>query len=301
MKLNYSLLEKLYRIEHESQEEGPMQTFIINFCSKIPNVHIELDSFRNLFITRNTNNLEFVPCIVAHTDCVYSHSEKNIIYDGTFIYGEDPKTGYYLSLGMDDSNGIYAALTLLQLHHDIKICFTVEEEVGFIGAKDACVNINFFKNVSYLIQADRHGGNDLITETNGIYSASKKWLNEITPLLKKYKYKEAIGTGTDIGVMARTLHISGVNISCGYYSEHTNQEYTVVDELLNCVQFMHKILLTVPLNCVYDISASSPSYSTFKYYDENDCLPCDTCTHMDCLNCNKFNDSYSFGETAGRY
>ena len=311
MKLDLNLLKRLLVIEHPSKYEWPMLSFIINECYKIKNLEFQMDEYANIFITKNTTNPEYYPCVVAHTDEVLSHKNKEVVIKNGIITGRDRLTGKRIGLGMDDANGVCCALQLLKVIPNLKVCFTTEEEVGYNGADCASENLDFFYNVSYLIQADRRGNSDLITYTNFIYSASEDWLQEVTPIMAKFKYSEQTGVGTDIGVLAEKLEISGVNISCGYSKEHTDKEFTVIKDLQNCLNFMECILKTVPCNRSYEIKIDYRAYNTYypsskskltyndnlyyqdpynniyDTYDEaNDWETwCRECKQMDCMHC----------------
>ena len=319
MKLDLNLLKRLLVIKHPSKYEWPMLSFIINECYRIKNLEFQMDDFANIFITKNTNNPEYYPCVVAHTDEVLAHKNKEVVIKNGKIKGRDRLTGKRIGLGMDDANGICCALQLLKVIPDLKVCFTTEEEIGFNGADCAADNLDFFYNVSYLIQADRRGSSDLITYTNFIYSASEEWLEEATPIMAKYGYSEQAGIGTDIGVLAEKLQISGVNISCGYNKEHTDQEYTVIKDLENCLNFMEALLLNIPCERSYEIKINYKAYNTyypsykskfnsynrlydggFDPYDDDWDYPetgpkesepedwenwCRTCKTMDCMHC----------------
>ena len=272
MKLDLHLLKRLLVIDHPSKQEWPMISFIINECYKIKGLEFHMDEYCNIFITKNTTNPEYYPCVVSHMDCVLAHSNKDIVIKNGVIRGKDRLTGKRIGLGMDDANGICCALQLLKVIPDLKLCFTTEEEVGFLGADCAAENLDFFYNVSYLIQADRRGKSDLITYTNGIYSASNEWLEEATAVMAAYNYTEQTGIGTDIGVLAEKLQISGVNISCGYSKEHTDQEETVIKDLQNCLNFMEALLLTVPCNRQYEIKIDYLPYNRnyYSFYPRED-------------------------------
>ena len=310
MKLDLKLLKRLLVIDHPSKQEWPMISFIMNECYRIGNLEFEMDSYANIFIKKNTTNPEFYPCVVAHMDCVKPHSKKEVKIKNGKIFGRNPVSGKQIGLGMDDANGICVALQLLKVIPNLKVCFTTEEECGFLGAEAASDNIDFFCDVSYFIQADRHGKSDLITYTNCIYATSELWLQEITPIMAKYKYSEEYGIGTDIGVLAETLQLSAVNVSCGYYREHTDSEYTVISELENCLNFIEEIINTVPVDKQYEIVIDykaynryygtrwdfEPDYSSYgskpKLIGNNDYprewdddLPCSKCKDFDCMNC----------------
>ena len=163
-----------------------------------------------------------------------------------------------------------------------------------------------------MIQADRRGNFDLITHTNGIYSAADTFLEEITGVMAKYGYSEAHGIGTDVGVLAERLQVSGVNVSCGYSKEHTDKEYTVIDDLQNCLNFIEEVIRTVPLDKQYEIHIDYKPYTYFNTgtkklsngaswtndylnygsdalggpsEDENEFYWCNRCKDFDCMNC----------------
>lgn len=298
MKLDLNLLKRLLVIDHPSKKEWPMLSAIINECYKIGNLEFEMDDYANIFITKNTSNPDYYVGVIAHTDCVLPHANKAVKIKQGKIFGKNPVTGKQIGLGADDTVGICIAIQLLKELPDLKVCFTTEEEIGFVGAECAAENIDFFHDVSYLIQADRRGSSDLITYTNGIYSASEDWLNEVTPLMCKYGYKEEYGLGTDVGVLAEKLELSGVNISCGYMSEHTDHEYITIDHVQNCLNFMEDIIKNIPLDKQYEIKIDyraynryyggyDPKTSAFNDYPIEDDyeIPCDKCKDFDCMNC----------------
>lgn len=301
MKINLKLLKRLYLIDHESCKEHDMISFILNYCHKIPHLTFAIDKESNLFITKNTTNPESYACVVAHMDTVHSFtSARELVIKNNIITARYIKSGLQCGLNADDCNGILVALQLLEALPNLKVCFTTKEEIGGIGAEEAANNIEFFLDVRYLIQADRRGNDDLITHTNGIDSASEKFIDDIQPLLEKYGYSEGIGTFTDVGILADELLISGVNVSCGYYNEHTYREYCNINELNNCLNLIYDIIVTLDgQDTVYTIKAQH-SYKKFytKYDDysrddyiyndspkDHSALPCDYCMDQDCMHC----------------
>lgn len=299
MKVNLKLLKRLYLIDHESTNEHDMISFILNYCYKIPHLIFSIDKERNLFITKNTTNPENYACVVAHMDTIHNFtSARELVIKNNIITAKYIKSGIQCGLNADDCNGILVALQLLETLPNLKVCFTTQEEIGGIGAYEAANNIEFFLNVRYLIQADRRGNKDLITHTNGINSASEKFVEDIQSLMEKYNYLENIGTFTDIGVLASKLLISGVNVSCGYYNEHTFRECCNINELNNCLNFIYEIITSLDnQEITYTIKAQKPYmsnyYSNYDYdnytyddspKDEYD-LPCDHCIDQDCMHC----------------
>lgn len=303
MKLNTRLLKDLYMIDHPSGSEHQMITFILNYCRLIPNITFELDHYNNLFITKNTNNPDTYPCIIAHMDQITTNKGPyRIVESNGLIYGIHKSDGTRCGLGCDDSNGICIALQLLEELPDIKCVFTTEEETGAKGATEACFNTDFLYNVGYFLQADRRGSSDLITHTNCIDIVTDSFLNDLQPLMEQYNYKENYGTFTDVGEFVANLGICGVNISCGYYKEHTANEYCNIVELENCLNFIYDIITTLSFEQQYTIKVNYNN-ATYNYYweydpaeishpsDESsdfdiyDKIPCDTCKEVDCVNC----------------
>lgn len=289
-----TLLKQLYSIERFYRDEYKVVSFIINYCySVLPNqkLKFEIDCYNNLFITKNTSNPEGYACVIAHMDCIqkYLTKRKFIIQNGYIraVY----KNGLSAGLGADDSNGIWVALRLLEEVDNIKVVFTTEEESGGMGAEEASENIDFFSDVRFMIQADRRGSSDLITHTNGIDSASKQFIDDIAHITKKYNYKINSGTFTDVGILSENLLISGVNISCGYHNEHTDKEYTNLESLENCYNYIKEIILYLnDKQDFYTITVPKKSYSKLYHEDEFDC-PCNHCRTFDCMNC-KFSSTF---------
>lgn len=301
MKVNLKLLKRLYLINRPTGKESGMISFILNYCYKIPKLTFETDESQNLFITKNTTDPSVYPCVVAHMDSVHDfHSERDLVMKGNVISAVYAKTNLICGLNADDSNGILVALQLLETLPNLKVVFTTGEEFGGTGAYVAAENLAFFADVSFLIQADRRGNSDLITYTNGLVTASPKFVEDISVLTTAYGYKPAKGTFTDIGVLAEALEISGVNVSCGYYHEHTDYENCNVRELSNCLNYIHDIIDTLSSNnTVYTIEVPKTKYSYYNNtttpssnqysFGPSEELPCDTCLTGDCMRCKYFN------------
>lgn len=299
-KLNLQLLFDLCKINRPSDKEYRMVTYILNYVYKLEGITIEQDAERNLFITKNTTNPETYPVIVAHMDEVFSSTlSKKIKIEGDYISGYNiiNNKRQQCGLGLDDAFGIYCALHLLKRLPNLKVVFTTQEEMGCIGANEAAYNVEFFANVRYMLQADRRGNSDLITHTNGMDVTSDKFLTDIAPLMKKYGYKIARGTMTDVGTLKEEVHVSACNISCGYYKAHTAKEYGKLSELQKCLNFMYDIV-TICTE-VYPHTAQIPVYNypvqtypattstnTTPEGFQKYALPCDYCQTFDCARCN---------------
>lgn len=265
MKIDKELLKQLYLIEHPSGNENAIISFILNYVHNIPNIYIELDHYNNLFITKNTTNPQHYVCMVSHMDEAQDYKEAyEVVIDNNIWTGRGLKSKKQLGLGCDDTNGICITLQMLKTCSNLKCVFTTEEEVGAKGAFEACFNEKFFENVQCFLQADRRGSSDLIVNTNGITCCSNGFSDYITDICDKYNYSHKYGTFTDVGILVEHFGISGVNISCGYYKEHTDEEYTNVDELENCLNFIHDIIHSIE-NANYVFKISKKEMNKFDY------------------------------------
>lgn len=243
LKLNLPLLEELCLINSPSGLEFPMTTYIINYCYQIKGIQYKIDKVGNLFITKNTTSPKTYPCLIAHMDEIHNlNIPRKIMLKNNLIWAVTEDTKQPCGLGADDKFGICIILQLLKILPDIKVCFTVQEESYGIGAIEAQLNSEFFSNIRFMIEPDRRGNSDIIVETNCLKIASDEFLEDISDLLQKYKYKPAIGTFTDIGVLKETVNVSAINLSCGYYKEHTSREYGRLNELEKCLNLIYNII-----------------------------------------------------------
>lgn len=239
LEIDKELLMTLYRIQAPSNYEHAMIAFIKKYVSEnISDVSIAQDKNGNLLITKGlVADDEYYPCVVAHMDEIPEfNSAREIVAYGEFVFSLDVKTGERDGLGADDKNGIYVALEMLKIYPILKVFFSVGEEIGMIGSSR--VNTSFFDNVGYMLQCDRRGSSDLIIHTNGIEVTSDEFLYSIYDITEAYGYTEEIGTATDVGELkSRGVNVSACNISCGYYNEHTDDEFCYLPALENCLNF----------------------------------------------------------------
>ena len=146
--------------------------------------------------------------LVAHMDtvvwpCVTKLKERNGIVSAKY------------GLGADDRAGIYAIVRLINQGYRPTIIFTNKEEQGGLGAK---LLVSFIEeiNLKYLIQLDRRGKDDAV-----FYDCpNQKFKNYIC----SFGFKEQQGIYSDISFLCPPWDIAGVNLSVGYFYEHTKKE-----------------------------------------------------------------------------
>lgn len=161
------------------------------------------------------------PCFVAHCDTVMSNDlgyhSPLIIKDGIVT-----RSGNYI-LGADDRAGVNI---ILNHKHDINFVFTVDEEIGCVGANILAKNTDFVKDcddITFFCELDRKGHNDCLGNVHGY--CNDELAEKVCDALG---YKDTYGIFTDIDEFAEICQ--GVNLSVGYYNPHSIDEYLVLDE-----------------------------------------------------------------------
>lgn len=237
------LLRELYKIHSPSGEEKKMKRFLCWWLKEnCPSATVMKDEKGNLYVEKGES--ETYPCVVAHIDQVQRiHSKDFEVYQtDDLVFGYSKVNKRFEGLGADDKNGIWVCLKCLEKFDTIKVAFFVEEETGCQGSSQAVMA--FFDNCRFILESDRKGGDDLITNIGGwTQLCSEEFLAAIG--FEKFGYREEIGMTTDVGELKeRGLSICALNISCGYYNPHTSEEFTIKSELDNCLALVEHIIET---------------------------------------------------------
>ena len=258
------LLKQLFCIHSKSGKEGKIRKFIWNWVRQtVPDAKIECDKPGNLYVTKGKS--ETYPCIVAHMDQVQErHSKDFIAYEAEdIIIGFSPKHKEQQGLGADDKCGLWIGLKCLQKFDCLKLAFFVGEEVGCKGS--GLANMAFFDDCRFVIEPDRKGSEDLITQIGWTPLCSDDFLKDIG--FKKFGYKETEGMMTDIEALKdHGLMLSCINVSCGYYKPHSNEEFVYKPALLNCFAFVEHIIKTCTK--VYPHIDNTAYYEKQNYYGD---------------------------------
>ena len=261
-KLNYGLLKKLYAIHSPSGKEDRMIKFLVSYIKSLPgNIKLGKDTYGNLYAWKGES--ETFPCIVAHMDQVQRiHScDFKAIETRDIIFGYSAKNHQIEGIGGDDKNGIFIALEALKKNDCLKVVFFKEEETGCQGSSHA--EMKFFDNCRFVIQCDRRGNSDLITSIGCTDLCSEKFIQDIDP--EKWGYKEEHGMMTDVETLKeKGLSVSAVNISCGYWNPHTDEEVTVKRDLEKCWKLVQHIIEDCTETYPHEVGESG----FYSYYDD---------------------------------
>lgn len=242
MDKNIEFLKTVLSIPTHTYQEDRMIDFLIDYLSekKYP---FKIDELGNIYVTKGqVLDGEYYPCVVAHTDTVHpidtinireeqlKDSKGNLNFSLKAYNDEGQPTG----IGGDDKCGVFACLQLLEEFDVLKVAFFVSEEVGCIGSKQA--DPVFFNDVGYAIQFDAPDdymvteycfGVKMFETDSPFHTTAKTVLNESMlsePRFMQHPY-------TDIWQLKQKFDFSCINLSVGYHSYHTKNEYVVVDEV----------------------------------------------------------------------
>ena len=179
----------------------------------------------------------------AHLDTVEQIEESRIIVKDGNIW-----TSSEGILGADDRAGVNVIMAILKtlqpndFNGTLKIIFTVEEEIGLVGAKE--VNESFLWNVDMAFVIDRRGTNDIVTHNYSQEFCSAEFgrsLERIAHSNMQGKWRVVKGGSSDTTIWA-SQGIQSVNLSTGYLHEHTDFEQLDVEASYNTYVFVNEVL-----------------------------------------------------------
>ena len=258
--LNWRLLKKLYAIHSPSGKEDRMINFLISYLKSLPGVKVGKDAYGNFYAMKGDSDT--YPCVVAHLDQVQRNHPKDFraIETRDIIFGYSASEHSICGLGADDKNGIIIALEAIKKYDCMKVAFFREEETGCNGSSHA--EMKFFDDCRFVIQCDRRGNSDLVTSIGCTDLCSEQFIQDMAP--ERWGYTETTGMMTDVEALKELgLSVSAVNMSCGYYNPHSDEEITVKRDLEKCWRFVQHIIE----DCIGVYPHETGSNAYFGYYD----------------------------------
>ena len=220
----------------------------------------------NLFVHGNVPIM-----LVSHADIVGTGQPEEFIYEdnGNIIRANNR------TLGGDDRCGLYIMLEAMK-KLDVRpyICITRDEEKGCLGAEEFATKMpcNEYE-IKFMIELDRRGSNDLVFYDCTNNEEFVKFCEQGTG------WREAYGSFSDICIFMDDWKICGVNMSCGYYNEHTPKEHVVISEMLNTLDTLVKWLNNIDYDTLerFDYVPTPKAYGSdydwlLDLYEEGDDL-----------------------------
>jgi len=245
----------LLSVPSKTYQEEDMVEYICSELDKIEGVSYYRDIMMNVYATKGTlTENESYPMFIAHTDTVHNMIDKIIVkeeklprpntFGKTFdksevdclkAYDED---GNPTGIGGDDKCGIFICLELLKQLDKVKIGLFVSEETGCHGSSKC--DENFLKDVGYITQYDAPG-NHLISEIcSGVrlFDRDSEFFTKTLKVIEESFGNEMLVQShpyTDISQLKKKSDVSCINMSCGYYNMHSNQEFISIDDVKNSI------------------------------------------------------------------
>jgi len=170
--------------------------------------------------------------LTAHMDTVHQEIPADIYIEEENILSSPQ------GIGGDDRCGIYMILEIIK-ETKCSVLFCEDEEIGCVGSHKftKSMYLERIKNLRYMVELDRRGSNDLV-----FYDCDNEQFEDW--LIENTGYTTNFGTCSDISELMCASGVAGVNFSCGYYKEHTKDEYIVLDEMertMNTVKELVKL------------------------------------------------------------
>lgn len=196
--------------------------------------------------------------LVAHADTVFKAPPVEFFYDKekNVIWSPD-------GLGADDRAGIFAIMSIISAGQRPHIIITTDEERGAIGANKLVSKIKEFPApMKFMIQLDRRGIDDSV-----YYDLDN---TDFENFINSFGFNTKMGSFSDISILAPVWKIAAVNLSVGYFDEHSCVERLYVDALLDTIKKVQEILQKATKKSVpkYDY-VESWHYRWMDYYWED--------------------------------
>ncbi|SDN78307.1 M20/M25/M40 family metallo-hydrolase [Alkalicoccus daliensis] len=236
-------LETLLQINGESGNEAEIRSYVAAKLAPFVD-HQTVDAKGNI-LAQKTFGSGRGPTILlnAHLDTVYSIVPgREIVKEGNIWFSSEG------ILGADDRAGVAVVLETARrlqksrFNGKVKFIFTVEEEIGLQGSKK--VDEFYLKDVDAAIVVDRRGTGDIVTSHGGHFQFCDELYGDF---LRKTAMKHGLegwqtvaGGSSDTKIWAEQ-GIQSVNLSAGYWNEHTEEEKLDTEACYGTVKLIERV------------------------------------------------------------
>jgi putative aminopeptidase FrvX len=254
--MDLNKFKELLSVPSKTYQEEDMVEFLCDELDSIPGVSYYRDDMMNIYATKGElTDGEFYPMFIAHTDTVHNKVDKIIVKEESLVrpntfgksFGNDEvpclkaytEDGNPTGIGGDDKCGIFICLELIKQLDKVKIGLFVSEETGCHGSSKC--DENFLKDVGYITQYDAPG-NHLISEIcSGVrlFERDSEFFEKTLKVIENSFGNEMLVQShpyTDISQLKKKSDVSCINMSCGYYNMHSNQEFVSIDDVKNSIE-----------------------------------------------------------------
>ena len=210
--------------------------------------------------------------LVAHIDTVSRNQKLK------FRVKKDKIKARNSVLGADDRAGVYAIMEILNICKSKNIpmpsiLFTNYEECGLIGVDDFIKAKKMEKNMNIFIEIDRKGENEFVFYSDTLPKEVEEWVTS-------FGFVEQWGSMSDVMSLTNEYKVPHVNVSVGYYEQHSKDEYLIISELETNINRVMEMILN-PITELYEVEPSrfgsmmgygfNRGFNTNDYYNRNAC------------------------------
>ncbi len=220
--------------------------------------------------------------LVAHCDTV-GHAPPTKIVNKCGVVTTEKNS----ILGADDRAGVTAILSIVAKGFLPQIFLTTDEEIGCQGARQLSLEYKPRNKLNVLIQIDRHGNNDYVT-----YDCDSSILNK---WCEKFGWENEFGSFSDISELCPHWGIAGVNLSTGYYNEHSKDEMLIIPQLEHTINRVCEMIKDAPRDLI-DYVAGVPYYYNYSKSKNSSILFSETT-----VTSSKEYDTYQCTECSNRF
>lgn len=212
---------------------------------------IESDNEGNLYAIRHGEKGADTVVLCSHMDTVFfPPQERQIIVDDGYMQLGGITLQHNIAgtpvLGGDDRAGMELIFSVLEQYEgplNIKVLFTVREEIGGQGMHDA--NRSFLEGTNFGLVLDRKHSGDVVTIIERRRLCDRDLTNRI---LKAGRYARVRdlnvtdGAFSDAYFLSRRFGVPCANLSVGYYHPHSPMERVDLYAMNDSVRWVQAIL-----------------------------------------------------------
>ena len=202
------------------------------------------------------------PLICSHLDTINDSKKiklqnSDIEIDGDII--RLSQSSLAKCLGGDDRCGVYTALQLIDLGFPFGFAFFCDGEIGWIGSSMLAKDIDENESITAFIGLDRRGLDNV-----AVYGYNN---SDLIRLFENEGYIQVDGSITDVAVLSEqsSRNLACVNLSIGYYNEHTKMEFINIYGIQKAIKTLIKLCFVLSKG-IYTYSVID--YSYLKNYDK---------------------------------
>lgn len=226
---------KLLGIHAVSGNEKPVRDYLKPILTNMLD-KVTVDSYGNLLGEKSVGTGEGATILLsAHMDTV-----KGVLANRELVFQDDYISSSVGALGADDRAGIAIIMEVLRSLNDtkfngtIKVAFSREEEIGCVGAGK--IDKEWYSDVDLAIVVDRRGNRDIVTGCYGAFCSNEVgYFMEGVSASIGMNWRAVEGGISDAQTFSSRGGVNSINLSAGYYFEHTANECVSVSQMEDTV------------------------------------------------------------------